>query len=234
VVFAKNISGSDITPDIHAHNGRLVADVPFIGAVSVTYDTTLSYFLYTPDCATGGLLCIWPSESDYGTVFMSYRTALATLKITPIPLEMAGDMPLWEITTDVLVDSSQGYTEGTGAGSEWEVPTGWPTNLAFGGGLGDAPDGETASVDRRVVQSAALRQGLRVLNPTQACWQNKPPHDGNANYSPRFIFRVAPAPTDAELLSLYERYDFDADIDQLTSAESFFYGNIYDESGSPL
>jgi len=28
--------------------------------------------------------------------------------------------------------------------------------------------------------------------------------------------------------------DFDADIDQLTNAESFFYGNIYDESGNPL
>lgn len=230
VIYAKNLSGSTVTPDIYAHNGSVQADMPFIGAVVVTYQTTFTYFVYAPRCDG----CFWPSESDFGTVFMAFGTQIASEKIPAIPLEMAGDIPLWQVTTTVLVDSSNGYDYATATGSEWEVPVDWPQNLDFGGGLGLAPDEEDASVETRVVQRAYLRQGTRVLDPPEGWWENKRPYVGVMSYKPRFQYAQAAPPSEPELLSLYNRYDFEGDIDQLTNASSFFYQYLYDVDGNLL
>lgn len=230
IQYAKNAAGDTVAPRVHAHNGGITADMPFYGAVTVTYQTTFTFFMYYARPPISGR---YPLESDYGTVYMIFGTVQASAEMPPIPIENSSEIPLWEITTSVLVDATA-YNYVTDDGGEWEVPNNWPQNLAYGGGNGNAPDEDTASVDQRVVQRAWLKDGFVVLDPPLGFWRNKRPYIGVQSWKPRFIWRQAPAPEDAKLLELYDFYDFETAKDQLANAESFFYQHIFDESGNPL
>jgi hypothetical protein len=228
-LYAKNSSGQNVSPRIHSHNGLLIADMEFYGAVAIAYGTNASFMLY--EAAGTGL---WPAENEWGTVYISKDTSQASLKIPAQTISFQNQVELYTVTSDYLADASNPYNYATPGSSHsaWEMPTDWPANLVYPSGLGNAPSDDDASVMTFIHERGyILNNRMQVERNTR---NNFTPYVGVFSYKPRYVFRKAQPPSEEDLLKIYNDTEWEKLKEQLSNFGSPYYLKIVDENGVPL
>lgn len=194
IVF--DFDGNPVKPVVHydADNDELLADIPFQGAVSVSYNAPYRLIYYVADQryalqADGSRLL---AEWGYGTLYAFYQGESASLEMTLEEEAATQWREAYRVTSDIVLDPD----------GAWEKPPGWDDNPKVGTfPVGDHEiDPDNAFTDERLHEIGDVSK----IGQVSTIWRrfNAPLLDpyktAGGSFTPKYYLRWAPIPSTTE------------------------------------
>lgn len=194
--IAFDFDGKSVDPVVHYDSDadELVANIPFHGAVAVSYSAPYRLIYYVAELsyaaqADGSLLL---SEWGYGTLYAFYRGESASIELTLEEDNPTQWREVYRVVSDIVLDP-----EGA-----WEKPPGWDENPKVGTfPVGDHKiDPDNAFTDERLHQIGDVSR----IGQVGTIWRrfNSPLLDpyktAGLSFTPKYYLRWAALPSAAE------------------------------------
>ena len=195
VIYAVGWGGLSVSPSLHfsMERQKLIADIPFDGAVFVKYKTSYFFFDYYPEISilTGGGV-----QANWGRIFAYYNTTKAQLSFPSFQFEQRNQFEICAVTSEYVANED----------GQWEKPDDWPDNPSYSDGS-EAPDAEGSQLLERqhrvwfIIPDGSVRWSdfnRSTLRPFSA----------HSSYQPVYSFRINSPPTEAWAKKAFNRVNF--------------------------
>lgn len=188
--------GNTVNPVVHydSDNDQLVSDIPFYGAVSVSYDAAYKLIYYNPDLKyslqnDGSYLL---SEWGYGTLYAFYEGQSAKLEMKYEEDNPTQWMEFYRVVSDIVLDPD----------GSWEKPPNWDDNPKDGSfPVGDHDiDPDNSFTDERLHEIGDVSK----IGQVASFWRRfyapllDPYKTAGTSFTPKYYLKWASLPSASE------------------------------------